>query len=551
MRKTFIGYYTPTREEFSALWEDCLFVPDASVLLNLYRYSQAARDELLGIFTQVADRLWVPHQAAWEYQQRRLEVIAEQMESHRKIEVLLTNNASQLENSLRQLRHHPQIDLDGIIRKIRRTYGSIRRDLAKLQKECPDLKQQDDVRDRLTLLLDGKVGPPYTPERLEEIARLGKLRSEKEIPPGYKTTAPPTGPYIGPYGGFVLWQQVLDKAREAVKPVILITDNDAQDWWLKPGGEAIGPRPELIEEAMREAQVFFYMYQSDPFMEQARFFLKRPVKQEAIEEVRSVRQQDEQQVSHEPLEVGILLPSSTSDTLFVDIPDTPFPLELVRVPAGEFLMGSDAGRDRYADSGEQPQQRVFVSEFYISRYPIVNAQFAALDRVHLIHFDFPTGKDNHPVSHVSWSDAVTFCQWIGKVSRLDMRLPTEAEWEKAARGMDGRIYPWGDVWDTSLANTEEGALRETTPVGKYSPASDSPYGVADMAGNVWEWTSSLFKPYPYQADDGRENPRSPSPRVLRGGSWGDSQISARAACRYGYDPFTRHHNVGFRVALSL
>jgi hypothetical protein len=124
-------------------------------------------------------------------------------------------------------------------------------------------------------------------------------------------------------------------------------------------------------------------------------------------------------------------------------------------------------------------------------------------------YDDPT-RVNHPVTVISWKQAVAYCRWAGK------RLPTEAEWEKAARGTDGRQYPWGNRYEADRVNA--GYTDGTTAVGSY-PLGGSPYGVMDMAGNVWEWTSSLYKPYPYDPNDGREDQDARGARVNRGGTW--------------------------------
>jgi formylglycine-generating enzyme required for sulfatase activity len=238
-------------------------------------------------------------------------------------------------------------------------------------------------------------------------------------------------------------------------------------------------------------------------------------------------------------------------------------MELVQVPAGELMMGSDPANDTLADDDEQPQHPATLADFYIGKQEVTNAQYAAFVEAtghatpdHWGSGRVPEGKEDHPVVNVSWNDAVAFTQWLGEETGMAFRLCTEAEWEKACRGTESPIYPWGDTFDPDKANTYEGGEAgptETTPVGSYSPAGDSPYGVADMAGNVWEWTSSLYRDYPYDPDDGREDLTISGSRVLRGGSFGNSEGRARCAYRYPSSdlvPVYHWDHVGFRVCAS-
>lgn len=246
------------------------------------------------------------------------------------------------------------------------------------------------------------------------------------------------------------------------------------------------------------------------------------------------------------------------DVLEVVQPSKPFEPELIKIPAGEFLMGSDPKRDKDARDDELPLHRVYTSEFYISKFPVTNAQYKTFVEATYVgapeHFsegEVSPAKENHPVVNVPWKDADAYCCWLTEVTGKPFCLPTEAEWEKAARGTEGRIYPWGDEWDPTKLNSEELGPGDTTPVGQYSPNGDSPYSVADMVGNAWEWTKSWYKPYPYDLADERESREVEKeiPRVLRGGAFNrDKRV--RCAYRLKNPGVYLSRVLGFRVVVS-
>ena len=227
------------------------------------------------------------------------------------------------------------------------------------------------------------------------------------------------------------------------------------------------------------------------------------------------------------------------------------PNKMILIPAGEFTMGTD---DRLPDEG--PAHKVSLPAYYIDKYEATNLQYKKFNDAtnrrspsHFINRTYPKGKADHPVTFVSWYDAKAYCEWAGK------RLPTDAEWEKAARGTDARIFPWGNEFDDNKANTPlrwEALKRDgdTTPVGSF-PGGVSPYGLYDMSGNVWEWTASWYLPYP--GNKRKTENYGEKYKVLKGGSWWDCSfykcgISAPSYNRAFFLPSTRTKSFGFRCA---
>lgn len=263
----------------------------------------------------------------------------------------------------------------------------------------------------------------------------------------------------------------------------------------------------------------------------------------------TVKAPEDKAASNDVLPLGLALPMYSEASRLGDAPN-----EMIKIPAGEFIMGTD---ERLSDEG--PQHTVFLKEYLIDKYEVTNLQYKkfidATRRKSPSHFEnrtYPDGKADHPVTFVSWDDANAYCAWAGK------RLPTDEEWEKAARGTDGRTFPWGDKFELDKANMplrwrELNQDGDTTPVGAF-PAGVSPYGVFDMSGNVWEWTSSWYEAYPGNTRQSENYGKTY--KTLKGGSWWDCSfykcgISAPSFNRSFFITGTKNKSFGFRCAKDV
>jgi len=272
----------------------------------------------------------------------------------------------------------------------------------------------------------------------------------------------------------------------------------------------------------------------------------------------------------------LLFSRSADNRLFVVDPKTQaknerprldFEPETVLIPAGPFWMGSDDGPEN-----ERPRHQVTLAAYRIGKYPVTNGEYLAFVRdqgiavapeagwvLAAVGQEPPPGKQDHPVVGVSWDDAVRYCAWLTEQTGCIYRLPSEAEWEKAARGPAGRRYPWGDDFDPARCNSAAAGVGTTTDVHTYVPQGESSYGCVDMAGNVWEWTNTIwgversvarFK-YPYAANDGREKAERSTPfrelRICRGGSYQEKAERLTCATRTRQPADGRDVRRGLRV----
>jgi len=253
---------------------------------------------------------------------------------------------------------------------------------------------------------------------------------------------------------------------------------------------------------------------------------------------------------------------------FWQLPEEPL-LGFVEIPAGEFLMGSNPAIDRQAYENERWSQAVRqgtvdLPGFYIGRYEVTVAQYSMFvgETGRAALAETLAAEPDHPVTNITWTDALSYARWLqdsllasdatpAEIKSLlnagwQIGLPTEAQWEKAARGTDGSIYPWGNQLLQERANFSSAA---TQPVGSHQ-CVECNFGLADMSGNVWELTRSPFQAYPYATEDDRDNLSADALWVMRGGSYADGAGNIRAAVRGGVDPGVRNDTIGFRLVLT-
>jgi hypothetical protein len=276
MKSTFSGYYQPSKEEFSELWKSCIFAFDASVLLDLYRSTAKTRDVLLDILKRIHDRIWLPYQAAFEYQENRLEVISRE----RTVYVELQDSLNNLASSFKQkMQNHAIENADQIAQRLESATRAIEEIIKQGAKDHPDLKKSDHIRDQITNLFEGRVGKQFQEKKLQEIYQEGTKRFELKIPPGYED-AKKGG--TRQFGDLVVWKELIDRAGVSKVAIVFVTSDSKSDWWWKHAQVTIGPRPELVQEMMNVSGQRFYMYNVERFLEQAQQYLDTKVESGAV-----------------------------------------------------------------------------------------------------------------------------------------------------------------------------------------------------------------------------------------------------------------------------
>jgi hypothetical protein len=299
MRDKFPGYYSLDEEEYKDLWENCVFVFDTNVLLNLYRYPKDVSKEFINVLRQIQDRIWIPYNVGLEFQDNRRSVIHEQGEKFDEVKEELDTSYRSLQEKFNRLKkRHSIIDPSTFLDKVKEVYDEFRDTLEKLYEELPNLIEIDSIRDELDILFEQKIGEPFSNEELKSLYKEGEERYSYKIPPGYKDKKDEKFSYSGriydkQYGDLILWKQILKAVMEKqeITSVILVTDDDKEDWWWRENGQVIGPRPELVEEILKTGGLdHFYMYNSERFLNFAKVYMEIDINEDSINKIKTITQ---------------------------------------------------------------------------------------------------------------------------------------------------------------------------------------------------------------------------------------------------------------------
>jgi hypothetical protein len=296
VRKEYVGYYYLSDNEIEAMWASCRFVFDANVLLNLYRYQPAARDDLLKVLGKLQERVWIPYQVGLEYQRNRLAVISGEKLAFSNARKMVQDLATKVVNLFddRARNPHPNQAISAALETLKATVATIDGSLKEMGEAQSDVHQVDPVREALSSIFSGRVGDPPDEGWLKKSEDEAGKRLAVDIPPGGRDadkayTYTDRGlVYPAKNGDYYVWKQLIEYFSTHDHPdVIFVTDDRKNDWWAEVNGKTVGPRPELIEEVQRSGKVKrFQMYTSDRFLQHAKKFVDPEVRDESITQVR-------------------------------------------------------------------------------------------------------------------------------------------------------------------------------------------------------------------------------------------------------------------------
>lgn len=281
MRAKFPGYFRPKDKQLKDLWKTCVFAVDANVLLNLYRYSSVTRKELETALSAVGDRIHIPHQAAKEFLKNRLTVTSAQANEYTKTIATI----QELLDTLSSKDRHPFLSEDQLP-EFQQYSKTLIENLKAQQNGLLNTADEDQILLFIEKLFENKTGVPFDEQALETLIKEGEARYAKEVPPGYKDGKKDgSGDIYRKYGDFLVWKQLMEYSKAENKPLIFITDDRKEDWWLQQSGKTISPRPELIEEFLNETKQSLWMYSVERFIQESAKLSKTTVSDEVIDEI--------------------------------------------------------------------------------------------------------------------------------------------------------------------------------------------------------------------------------------------------------------------------
>ena len=292
MKDLFPGHFKESDGHLREVWDTSLFVFDANILLNLYRYSDTTRSEFLRILEEIKNRVWLPHRAAEEYLNNRLSVIDQQEKSYDDT----TKSIASLKSDLENARQHPFVS-SVTMTKVSQVFDELCEELKNNKSVHTARISNDEIKNSIASIFENRVGSPFEKDKLEELILEGEERYKQKIPPGFKDGSKSGDSEVfvekcRKYGDLIVWSQVIDKAIESKKGIVLVTDDKKEDWWERFKGKTVGPRPELVKEFKDRASNTFHMYQADRFLELARKNLDAQVSESVVEEIREVKRRD-------------------------------------------------------------------------------------------------------------------------------------------------------------------------------------------------------------------------------------------------------------------
>lgn len=289
LKDIFPGHFKPTDEDYREIWDSCLFVLDTNTLVNLYRYSEPAKQDVIKILHKIQDRLWMPYQVAEEYLETRLNEISNQSKEYDNTE----KEIRKLKQSLESSSKHPFISQE-TLESADLIFEKIVTEMKSNQEKHDSRFHVDDIQNQLLDIFSNNIGPQFEKSELEEIFEQGSKRYKEQIPPGFKDQGKNPNPEsfkdkCRVYGDLIIWMEIIRKAKEKNVPIIFVTDDQKSDWWHRVNGKTISPRPELVKEFQTETSQKILLYVASSFIEHAADKFDEPVNEYVVNEIKDIQ----------------------------------------------------------------------------------------------------------------------------------------------------------------------------------------------------------------------------------------------------------------------